>query len=82
MNRKSQQNSTSEPKVPANMQGRFEELVDVFMDKHNMTGDAARKRAYSELNLDKKSNKNLTEDAKKKVTEIKMIKKMYDLGLL
>lgn len=49
---KKKQVSKSEPNIPDNKRQRFEELVDMYMDKHNLTADAAREKALDTLNLD------------------------------
>lgn len=43
-------------KIPENLQDKFNELMDKYMDTHNMTGEAAYQKAVSELGLDKQQN--------------------------
>lgn len=44
-------NKNKESQIPEEKREKFDKLVDLYMDKHNMSGDAARKKALEELNL-------------------------------
>ena len=58
----------TETKIPEDKQKRFEELMDRYMDKHNMSGDAARNRALDDLGL---SSKKLHEGFRKAMRRVK-----------
>jgi hypothetical protein len=51
--------------IPSDMESKFAELVDKFMDVHNMSGDAAREKAMSELGLNKPKKKEIKEGFKR-----------------
>lgn len=57
-----------EIKIPEDKQKRFEELMDKYMDTHNMSGDAARQRALDDLGL---SSKKLHEGFRKAMRRVK-----------